>query len=148
MSKIQRLVATTVMGIGGGIALLYAVSRYSAVALPISREAADDAAARPVVVVDRTEWDFGKCRGGQTLQAQFEIHNAGSRRLILRKLNGSCDCLSTREVEIVVDPGKSRIITADFDSGSAVGLLRIELDYRTNDPLQPRLKLYCSADVR
>ena len=104
------------------------------------------ALAYPVIVIDQPEWDFGEVRPDQTLHAQFAIRNAGGRRLILRKSNNGCDCVSTKEVEIIVEPGKSRTIVAELDANQLIGPVKIELTYRTNDPQQPLIRFYCVAD--
>jgi hypothetical protein len=66
----------------------------------------------------------------------------------LRKSGGSCDCFSASESEIIVEAGQSRNVAAEFDSSNAAGSLRIELNYRTNDPQHPLRKLFCIAEVQ
>jgi hypothetical protein len=108
----------------------------------------ESAGLPPAVVLDRTEWDFGKVSAGQALKAQFRIGNSGGRRLILRKTNGGCDCFTAGEAEIFIEPGEHRDLIAELDSTKASGPVRMELDYATNDPRQPLLKLFCTADIR
>ena len=102
----------------------------------------------PCVVVEPEEWDFGQVNRGQTLRAHFTIHNAGGERLVLQKSNSTCDCLTALEPEILIEPGQERVITTELNSNNGSGRLRIELDYQTNDPHEPLLKLFSSADIQ
>jgi uncharacterized protein DUF1573 len=101
----------------------------------------------PRAVVDRTTWEFGKVQPGSMLKAGFEVRNEGGQRLILRKLNGDCDCLSTTETEVLIEPGTHRTLVAELDTLKASGPMTVELNYRTNDPQQPLLKLVVVADI-
>jgi hypothetical protein len=144
MIKKYSLAVQLLEGIGIGLLLLIGCGYGGR----IIWRGTDSADLPPAVTLDRTEWDFGKVSSGQILHAEFQIGNAGGRRLVLRRSDGSCDCVFAREAEILVDPGKRRSIFAELDSTKTDGQLRMELDYRTNDPQQPLIKLLCTADVR
>ena len=103
---------------------------------------------RPVVHLERTEWDFGTVSPGDTRSASFAIVNRGRQRLILRKLNGSCDCLSARDAELIVEPFGRGCIELEFTPENLDGPARLEQRYATNDPALPKFSLICTAVVQ
>src|ERR1043166_4124655 len=100
---------------------------------------------QPRMLLDRMTWDCGKVEHGTIVEAKFLVHNRGDRRLILRKTNGSCECLTTTDTEITIEPGGSHTLQVRFDTAKGSGPLQFELHYRTNDPLQPPLTLLILA---
>jgi hypothetical protein len=108
----------------------------------------DTAPEGPALTVERTECDFGTVRQGETREAVFVVSNHGRQRVILRKLNGGCNCLVTREPELIVPPGSSRRIELTFDSDGMGGKVQVETRYRTSDPAHRVLTLTCSANVQ
>ena len=108
---------------------------------------AADVSAEPFVAVEPSAWDFGRAAPGQSLEACFRVSNHGGRRLILRRSDGSCDCLATHEAEILIEPGASRSIVAKLDNQGSAGVVCADLLLRTNDPRQPLLRLSCRAQV-
>jgi len=107
-----------------------------------------EAARHPITVVDRAIYDLGGIPAGCVVEAGVLIKNAGNRRLILQKMAGGCDCLATEDGEIVVVAGASHVLMAKLNAPTTAGALKLELNYRTNDPQQPVLKLVIAADVR
>lgn len=144
----QPLIIQVIVGGGIACAALFAYWRTSL--FPFSSTSGPDIAAElanATALTERTEWDFGEIRSGGVAEAAFEIRNAGRRRLILRKANGDCDCVSTGEPEIVVEPGGCRTVVARLDTKKVAGPVKIGVHYQTNDPRRPRLSLFCLANV-
>jgi hypothetical protein len=102
----------------------------------------------PALAVERTGCDFGTVRPGETREAVFVVSNRGRQRVILRKLNGGCNCLMPREPEMLIPPGRSRRIELTFNADGMDGKVEVETRYRTSDPAHPVLTLTCSADVQ
>jgi hypothetical protein len=98
-------------------------------------------------VLDRTTWHFSLPQAGSIVEATFRVRNTGDERLILRRSNGSCDCIATVEPEIIVNPGCQRTVSAKLDSSRFPPEGRIELDYQSNDPQQPLIRLFWEADL-
>jgi hypothetical protein len=105
------------------------------------------AAGEPIVELGCMAHDFGVVTAGPTLEATFVLRNVGDARLIVRKLDGSCECLSGSE-QIVVQPGESRALTVRLDTAKAIGPMRMELHYFTSDPVRPAFTLVVSAEVK
>lgn len=135
------------VGIGMGMVLLFGFARLNL--MPVSQAGGGFANqfAGPVVLVDRTEWDFGNVGSGNVRAAKFEIRNIGNTRLILRKTTGDCDCVAIGEAEIILEPGDRRAVVAKLDTNKSLGPVQIGLHYQTNDPRQPRLSLLCFANI-
>ena len=102
----------------------------------------------PRIELENPVHNFGKVGSGKVLETSFEVRNLGGQRLILRQLNGGCDCLVPQRAEIVVDAGAARTIAAQFDAGNSQGPRRVELRYRTNDPSAPTVSFVVLADVQ
>lgn len=136
------------VGVGIGVALLFAFGRMNRMwSLSADERTLIDDPADAVIAIDRTEWDLGKVYSGRVADATFEIRNVGRSRLILRKTNGDCDCLSTGEAEIIVPPGGCRKVVARLDTSKTLGPVSVGVHYQTNDPQRRRLSLFCLADV-
>lgn len=101
----------------------------------------------PALAIEKTEWDFGTVPAGERREAVFVVSNRGRQRVILRKLNGGCNCLMPRETEIIVPPRSSRRIELTYSAEQTAGAVRIETRYRTSDPAHPVLTLICSAQA-
>jgi Protein of unknown function (DUF1573) len=101
-----------------------------------------------VVQLQRTRHDFGTVRQGPILETAFTLRNAGSRRLIVRQLKGSCECLSGAAKEIVLQPGEAASLKVQLDTQNATGPMAVELNYLTSDPACPTFKLVVSADIK
>jgi hypothetical protein len=110
-----------------------------------SRSAPTEHAA---LILERDTCDLGWVSAGDSPTAIFTVHNGGSRRLVLRQLGRSCECLLSEVAEMIVPAGESRKIIARVNTRDERGLLRLEVRYRTNDPQHPLLVLYALVGVR
>jgi hypothetical protein len=100
-----------------------------------------------IVQLENCRHDFGTVRKGPNLEATFPLRNSGSQRLLVRKLNASCECLSGPTVEAILQPGETEPLTVHLDTTKATGRLETKLTYHTSDPDCPVLTLTVSADI-
>lgn len=107
----------------------------------------DSLSSCPRIELGKTTHDFGTVNSGTVSETSFDVRNRGGRRLILRQINGGCNCLVSQRAEIVVEPGAVHAIVAQFDAGDSQGSRRVELRYRTNDPLTPTVSFFVLAKV-
>ncbi len=138
---IRRAFSVALFGLFG-LAMASGVGILAASALKVNDS------GNPVLVLDRTEFDFGCVPAGPDLVASFEVQNAGARRLILRKLKGSCECLGSDPAPIIVEPGAKHTLTARVHTGDLNGAMKLDLFYRSSDPAHPQFTLSVLADVR
>jgi uncharacterized protein DUF1573 len=104
----------------------------------------------PKTVVHERSIDLGIMREGETKSATFVIENQGTADLNIRSVRTSCGCTIPRKLtaeESRVEPGESVEILATFDSKHRRGKQRKTVTVETNDPIEPNLKLFLSADV-
>jgi len=66
---------------------------------------------------------------------------------VLLLLHGSCDCVSSKEAEFIVEPGGTRNLTAQLHTSGISGPLKVELRFETNDPSRLSLKLHLLAEI-
>jgi len=102
---------------------------------------------RPVAVLEWTEYDFGTFEAGPTLQARFPLRNDGARRLIVMEKSRSCECVSGRRREIILEHGESTELEAVLQTRGLRSNVRLELDYTTSDPQLPQFRLTVIADI-
>ncbi len=138
---IQRAFSVALFGLFG-LAMASGVGILAASALQVN-DSGD-----PVLVLDRTEFDFGCVPAGPELIASFQVRNAGGHRLILRKLKGSCECLGGDPAPIVIEPGASQTLTARLHTADLRGPMKLDLFYRSSDPAHAKFTLSVLADVK
>lgn len=101
----------------------------------------------PKAVFETTETTVGHVLAGESADVSFPIRNAGGQDLQILDVQGSCGCLNT-EFPKVIKGGRSGVIQTTFTpSPEWRGQVKKELTVRTNDPLQPELKLHLAAEV-
>lgn len=133
------------LGLALGLAVLFVMSRTIMPPFPLS--ASSDPDSPPVAAVEPLCKDFGAVAKGSVLSAHFRIQNKGNRRLLLRRVDATCDCTSNDVGLVVVDPGSCRTVSLEFTCADRAGRQRHEATYRTNDPRQPFLSLVGMAQV-
>jgi hypothetical protein len=141
----QTLLIRIITGIFLGV-LTLALIHFGAAPIERFMHAAD-ASGEPLVVVAPAEWDFGRAEPGRLLEARFRVTNRGGRRLVLHRSQESCDCLSTAEPDVLVEPGGSRVVTVQLDTRGKLGTVTADLLLKTNAPRRPILRLSCRAQV-
>ncbi len=101
----------------------------------------------PVLVLSRTEHDFGTVPQGLVLQTTFPMRNLGSRRLIVIEQDRGCCGQSASPRQISLSPGESKDLVVEVDTGRWCGRVQRALGYTTNDPKLPRFVLTVAAVV-
>ncbi len=72
--------------------------------------------------LDSTERDFGTIPEGQKLEVSFRFLNAGTKPLIIARVQPSCGCTVAEQPEEPVLPGKEGVIKASFNSEGRTGI--------------------------
>jgi hypothetical protein len=93
-------------------------------------------------------YDFGDVSPGAILEARFPLENEGGRRLIIVEKSRSCDCIRAGQEELFVPPGGQMELVARLDTRKASGPMRLEIEYWTNAPNRPQLRLVLLANIR
>jgi Protein of unknown function (DUF1573) len=72
--------------------------------------------------LDSTERDFGSIPEGQKLEVTYRFLNAGSKPLIIARVQPSCGCTIAEQPDEPILPGKEGVIKATFNSENRVGI--------------------------
>jgi hypothetical protein len=102
----------------------------------------------PRAVVDSTEFDFGLMDPFVESEHKFEIKNDGEGVLHLTAGGKTCNCVGFAIEPQIVLPGESALVTIRWNSKFVTEEYRHGAAVRTNDPLQPEIKLRVHGQVR
>jgi len=72
--------------------------------------------------LDSTTRDFGSIPEGQKLEVAFRFLNAGSKPLIIARVQPSCGCTVAEQPDEPIMPGKEGVIKASFNSEGRIGI--------------------------
>lgn len=82
---------------------------------------------------DKTTYDFGKAKEGDTVKHAFTIKNTGDEPLFIYKTVGSCDCVGIRlEKSEPLQPGQESEILVIFNTKGRSGPQRRTVVITTN----------------
>ncbi len=124
----------------------------AAVSLGVGGPAAAQREARdePKIVVEQRTVDLGRMREGEKAGGTFVLENGGTADLYIEAVRASCGCTVPRKLtddERRVKPGESLEIEVVFDSKGRRGRQRKGITVTSNDPIEPRLQLFLTAEV-
>jgi hypothetical protein len=72
--------------------------------------------------LDSTTRDFGSIPEGQKLEVAFRFLNAGTKPLIIARVQPSCGCTVAEQPDEPIMPGKEGVIKASFNSEGRIGI--------------------------
>jgi len=72
--------------------------------------------------LDSTTRDFGSIPEGQKLEVAFRFLNAGTKPLIIARVQPSCGCTVAEQPTEPIMPGKEGVIKASFNSEGRIGI--------------------------
>jgi hypothetical protein len=104
-------------------------------------------APAPVITYDHEAFDFGKIQFGQTVVHRFKISNTGNATLHIKEVKASCGCTSTLIGKMVLAPGESTEIEADYTPEGAEGPVRKGILVISDAPTHSKLTLRFRAYV-
>ena len=88
-----------------------------------SESAAETPAATATMAFNKTMYDFGTIKEGETVQTTFTFTNTGQADLIIVDARGSCGCtVPEYPKNTPIKPGESQTITVSFDSSNKPGI--------------------------
>lgn len=93
--------------------------------------------------------DLGTVMQGGKLRVAWVIENRGGGELVIHETRASCGCTLVQldEEDKLVAPGESMTLEATFNSEGRRGRQRKIVTVRTNDPIEPEVKLEFVATV-
>ena len=104
----------------------------------------------PKVVVKKRTIELGPVRQGEKATATFVLSNEGEAILTIESVRAGCGCTVPKTLtaeEKQMHPGETLAVPVTFDSSGRFGKQRKSVTVLTNDPVEPRLQLYLTAEV-
>lgn len=81
---------------------------------------------------ENTSHSFGNIIEGQIARYDFRFVNTGTEPLILSNVNASCGCTTPKWPREAIGPGKSAIITAEYNSQGRPGTFTKSIFVKSN----------------
>ncbi len=103
--------------------------------------------AAPCITFDSCVHDFGRVLQNRTLEHSFTFTNTGTRSLQIQKVIATCGCTAALVSGKSISPGDNGTVRVRFKTGFRAGKNKKRITVRTNDPLQPSVRLTMLADV-
>ncbi|MGN6436319.1 MAG: DUF1573 domain-containing protein [Agriterribacter sp.] len=75
-------------------------------------------AAREVLVLKETKFDFGKIQQGKPVTHVFEVSNRGKESISLENVQASCGCTTPEWNRDPIAPGASKKITVGYNAAA------------------------------
>lgn len=116
---------------------------------PIKTSAAYDQSCKletPQIVFNSKEHDFGRVDMGSQNTCSFEFRNNGGNDLVIENIFASCGCTVTKAEKTVIAPGQASEIEVTYRADS-FGKSRKRIHVSTNDPANPQIDLWVTAEV-
>src|SRR5262249_16706976 len=107
---------------------------------------AKDQPAKPKLVIQKLEHNFGEIKKGALAQYSFVVKNEGGADLEIKSVAPACGCTAS-EFTKNIPPGKEGKITLIFNTAGFNGALTKQAEVYTNDPERPQFTLMMSMIV-
>lgn len=89
-------------------------------------------AAGPQIQFDEMKYDFGSAKQGEVVKHVFKFKNTGTQPLVISNIGVSCGCTTPEWTKDPVMPGKTGIITANFNTAGKMGIQNKVLTVESN----------------
>ena len=112
-----------------------------------TKELLPRAATVPKIQFASMEYDFGKVEAGVVVKYDFVFTNTGRATLEIRDVRPSCGCTTAGKWDTDVKPGKSGLISLQFDSDNFSGVVSKQATVICNDPGHSNIVLEIKGTV-
>ncbi len=101
----------------------------------------------PQIEFDSESYNFGTVPQMGEYESVFKVRNSGTADLIIERVLSTCGCTATLLSDEIIEPGGEGEIKVTFKSGMYSRSIRKTITVQSNDPEEPRKKLYVKATV-
>jgi len=105
------------------------------------------AAAGPKIRFEETSWDFGPTPEGKVLSHVFFFHNDGDAALTIDRVRTTCGCTAALVSKKKIPSGEKGEIRIQFRTKGYSGFNKKYVFVDSDDPEQPRVTLWVTADI-
>lgn len=103
--------------------------------------------AAPTAEFEATSFDFGRSMEGEKIKAVFHVKNVGDADLEITNVRAGCGCTDAKASESRIQPGKSAVVEAVFNTTGYRSQVSKTVTVTTNDPAQPTVVLTIKGEV-
>jgi len=101
----------------------------------------------PKLLVQPTMHDFGEITQGDKVRHVFILTNNGGDFLLIEKVQASCGCTAAEPEKNELAPGESTNLEVIFNSAGRHGAQKKNITIKSNDSINPLVKLTITATV-
>lgn len=101
---------------------------------PISKEQMNQA---PQLLIQQKEVDLREISSKTVVRRQVVLSNPGQSKLVIRKIQGNCECLIIELPKTILEPGESVELSLVFDPVGRKGIDQRNIYLFSNDPVNP-----------
>ena len=116
---------------------------------PLPEAPREDMGPAPRLFVSERLQELGTIVAGDKVAVSWHLANRGTANLLLKRVKAGCGCTVVRltEEEMIIPPGGSLTLRAEFDSTGRKGEQTKSVTILSNDPVEPRCQLTFHATV-
>jgi len=103
--------------------------------------------AKPKLVMEKTNHDFGKIEKTSEAKTTFKFQNTGKAELVITDVSTSCGCTTAKPEKTTYAPGESGEIPVSFNPSRFNGVVEKRVTIVSNDPENPRMVVSIRAEV-
>ena len=96
------------------------------------KSASETSEAQAVITFEKTEHDFGNLLQGEVVTYSFHFTNTGNAPLLISQVTSSCGCTVGDYPRKPIEPGKSGVIKATYNSSGHHGMQNRYLTVMSN----------------
>ncbi|TDQ07010.1 DUF1573 domain-containing protein [Pedobacter metabolipauper] len=100
----------------------------------------------PVIVFEKTSYDFGKIARGEKVYYSYKFTNTGKSPLIITNAEATCGCTIPEIPKEPIKPGAQGEIKVVFDSTSKMGL-QDKVVTITSNAAEPMTQVHLTGEV-
>lgn len=91
--------------------------------------------------------DFGRFKSGTIVEKQVVFSNSGKKELMIRSIQSNCQCIVATLNKMSIAPGKSEILTIQFNGEQRKATQQKFITVYSNDPANPVQRISIAAYI-
>lgn len=89
---------------------------------------------KPIILLEKTYYDFGKIKDDETYSVNIPLKNIGDDVLIIGEVISNCSCIEAIPKSRRIQPRKSSELKVMFNPTNLIGMITRTIQIFTNDP--------------
>lgn len=101
----------------------------------------------PRLMIPQEIVDFGRFKTGTTVEKQVTFTNTGKKELLIRAVQSNCQCVVATLNKMNIAPGKSEVLTIQFNGAQRKATQQKFITIYSNDPVNPVQRIAIGAYI-